>query len=133
MQPHSSGGGAREQCVFLDEAIHQRYALAEAHLAYVHSLRTVGASLHRFFDQDLTYSAAGPPSSVLNLPAKRKGDLEPSGPPPAAAAVARHSHSNSNSGELLQFNSESDEDDDDSAGEELKDIMLGRRGGDEQP
>ncbi|KAK2969335.1 hypothetical protein RJ640_015224 [Escallonia rubra] len=72
----------RERCVFLDEAIHQRYALAEAHLAYVHSLRAVGASLHRFFDQDLTYSAAGPPSPVLNLPAKRKGDPEPSGSPP---------------------------------------------------
>ncbi|KAK2989701.1 hypothetical protein RJ640_012922 [Escallonia rubra] len=105
----------RERCVFLDEAIHQCYALAEDHLAYVHSLRAVGASLHRFFDQDLTYSVAGPPSSVLNLPAKRKGDPEPSGQPPAAAAVARHSHSNSNSSEHLQFNSESDEDDDDSA------------------
>ncbi|KAK3015180.1 hypothetical protein RJ639_005326 [Escallonia herrerae] len=109
----------RERCAFLDEAIHQRYALAEAHFAYVHSLRAVGASLLRFFDQDPTYSAAGPPSPVLNLPAKRKGDPEPSGPPPAAAAVARHPRSNSNSGSHLQFNSDSEDDDDHSASDSL--------------
>ncbi|KAI3795613.1 hypothetical protein L1987_38269 [Smallanthus sonchifolius] len=39
----------RKRCRFLDEAIHQRYILSEAHLAYFHSLKSVGDSLHRFF------------------------------------------------------------------------------------
>ncbi|XP_057495200.1 protein ALTERED PHOSPHATE STARVATION RESPONSE 1-like isoform X1 [Actinidia eriantha] len=85
----------RERCTFLDEAIHQRYALAEAHFAYLHSLKGVGLSLHRFFDQDLHNSAEEPPSPILNLPAQRKGDPEPSGSPPHK--VAHHSHSNSGS------------------------------------
>lgn len=38
----------RKRCQFLDEAIHQRYALAEAHLAYVHSLKPVVDLLHHF-------------------------------------------------------------------------------------
>ncbi|XAR73045.1 hypothetical protein NMG60_11019897 [Bertholletia excelsa] len=95
----------RERCSFLDEAIQQRYKLAEAHLAYMHSLKAVGGSLRRFFDQDLGYSAAGPPSPVLNLPPQRKGDTEPSGEPPQKAI---HQHSHSNSGSHLHFQSDSD-------------------------
>ncbi|KAI8025409.1 Nitrate regulatory gene2 protein [Camellia lanceoleosa] len=51
-----------ERCSFLDDAIHHRYALSEAHLAYTHSLKAVGLSLHRFFDQNLDNSMAVPPS-----------------------------------------------------------------------
>ncbi|GMP64422.1 hypothetical protein CsSME_00025711 [Camellia sinensis var. sinensis] len=64
----------RERCSFLDEAIHQRYVLAEAHMAYLHSLKAVGLSLHRFFSQDLANPTAAPPSPLLNLPTQRKGD-----------------------------------------------------------
>ncbi|KAA8535940.1 hypothetical protein F0562_028418 [Nyssa sinensis] len=102
----------RERCAFLDEAIHQRYALADAHVAYIHSLKVVGLSLHRFFDQDLDNLTAGPPSPVLNLPTQRKGDPEPSGSPSAAIH-----HSHSNSGSHLNFHSDSD--DEDSASESL--------------
>lgn len=112
----------RERCTFLDEAIHQRYALAEAHLAYLHSLKTVGVTLHRFFDRDLDAFVAEPDSPVLNLPAQRKIDPEPSGSPKKAATSAinhhhhNHNHSNSDSGSHLKFHSDSEEDDDDDSG-----------------
>lgn len=115
----------RERCTFLDEAIHQRYALAEAHLAYLQSLRNVGITLHRFFDGDLDSYTAEPVEPVLNLPAQRKGDPQPSGSPKkhtavaaaAAAAAApsgishHHHHSHSDSGSHLKFHSESEDDD----------------------
>uniref|UniRef100_A0A3Q7IIG0 DUF632 domain-containing protein n=1 Tax=Solanum lycopersicum TaxID=4081 RepID=A0A3Q7IIG0_SOLLC len=46
----------RERCSFLDEAIHYRYALAEAHLAYLHSLKTVGISVQHFFKENVEIS-----------------------------------------------------------------------------
>jgi hypothetical protein len=105
----------RDRCAFLDEAIKKRYTVAGAHMAYIHSLRELGVSLHRFFDQDLVNSAPSPPSPVLNLPPKRKGDAEPSAgvPPPAI----HHSHSHSHSGSHLHFNSDSE--DGDSASDSL--------------
>lgn len=116
----------RDRCAFLDEAIHQRHALAQAHLAYFHSLKTIGLSLHRFFDRDLEFSAAAVPRSpVLNLPTHRKGDHQPSASPPAAIPHPHHhphhSHSNSNSGSHLHFNSDSEDDEDDSASDYLHD------------
>lgn len=104
----------RDRCAFLDEAIHRRYALAEAHAAYLHSLKCVALSLHRFFHQDLSDTTAGdPPSPVLNLPPNRKVDHEPSGSPaPAPVSVIPHSDQ-SNSGHL-EFNSDSEESDSES-------------------
>ncbi|KAF8405519.1 hypothetical protein HHK36_010426 [Tetracentron sinense] len=102
----------RERCIFLEEAIQQRYALAEAHVAYIQSLKEVGLSLNRLLDQDLDNSIP-PPSPVLPLPTQRKGDpvvktTDASFSPPAAA-VGHHSHSNS--GSHLHFHSDSDDDD----------------------
>ncbi|XP_076912947.1 uncharacterized protein LOC143571375 [Bidens hawaiensis] len=88
----------KQRCTFLDVAIHQRYALAEAHLAYCHSLKNVGLSLHRFFDIHSASVHDGRPSPVLNLPPQRK--VEP-----------HHSHSNSGSSHI-HFHSDSDDDDD---------------------
>lgn len=111
----------RERCTFLDQAIHHRYAFAEAHVAYLHSLKSVGGSLHRFFEHDLdlsTSSSGSPLSPVLNLPPHRKGDLPESSsslPPPAkkpAAAIHQHHDSHSSSGSHLHFHSDSEEDDD---------------------
>ncbi|KAH0733512.1 hypothetical protein KY289_004700 [Solanum tuberosum] len=109
----------RERCAFLDQAIHHRYAFAEAHVAYLHSLKSVGASLHRFFQHDLdlsTSSSDSPLSPLLNLPAHRKGHLpEPSSalPHPVKKPAIHHPHdSHSSSGSHLHFHSESDEDDD---------------------
>nr|GEV44759.1 nitrate regulatory gene2 protein-like [Tanacetum cinerariifolium] len=92
----------RERCSFLDHAIHQRYVLSEAHLAYFLSLKNVGVSLHRFFD---VHSHAPPSSPVLNLPQTRKGH----------APVHHHDHDNhSNSGSShLHFHDDSDSDEDD--------------------
>ncbi|KAI7979021.1 Nitrate regulatory gene2 protein [Camellia lanceoleosa] len=90
-----------ERCSFLDDAIHHRYALSEAHLAYTHSLKAVGLSLHRFFDQNLDNSMAVPPSPVLNLPTQRKGGYSPH-----KAALHHSNHSDSH----IQFHSDSDDD-----------------------
>ncbi|KAL0356520.1 UNVERIFIED_CONTAM: hypothetical protein Scaly_1337700 [Sesamum calycinum] len=84
----------RDRCAFLDEAVKQRFAFAEAHLAYLHSLKAVGLSLDRFFNQDLQASPDAPPSPVLNLPAQRKGD--PSPPQPSDSPpdkIQHHLHS----------------------------------------
>ncbi|CAA6656077.1 unnamed protein product [Spirodela intermedia] len=113
----------RERSHCLAEAIHLRYALADAHEAYLRSLRGVGDTLHHLFDRcDLL----PPPSPVLSLPAQRKGDPmpplspSPSPPPPPAVAISSavspvHRHSRSHSGSHLHFrpsDSEySDEDD----------------------
>ncbi|KAL0422974.1 UNVERIFIED_CONTAM: hypothetical protein Slati_3320300 [Sesamum latifolium] len=72
----------RDRCAFLDEALRQRFAFAEAHLAYLHSLKAVGLSLDRFFNQDLQPSPTPhPPSS--QPPAQRKGDpIHPNPPTP---------------------------------------------------
>ncbi|CAG7871925.1 unnamed protein product [Brassica rapa] len=39
-----------DRCGFLQTAIQQRYALADSHLAYTHSLQVVAQSLHTFID-----------------------------------------------------------------------------------
>ncbi|KAJ0505816.1 hypothetical protein HanHA89_Chr12g0474771 [Helianthus annuus] len=104
----------RQRCHFLDEAIHQRYVLSEAHLAYFHSLKSVGDSLHRFFDLHSSAAGdAGDSSPVLNLPSQRKGDTSKSPAPAAAGPPVAHRRSNSGSSHL-HFNSDSDSDDDES-------------------
>lgn len=114
----------RERCVFLDEAIRLRYVLSQSHLAYTHSLKTVGSSLNRFFVRDLDHFTAEPPSPVLNLPVHRKGDPQPSSnsPPDKTTSPvlnlhshpksATHRHSHSNSGSHLHFHSDEDDDSD---------------------
>ncbi|RZC45699.1 hypothetical protein C5167_038647 [Papaver somniferum] len=69
----------RERCKFLDDAIKQRYELANSHVAYIDSLKEIGVSLNRFFDHeslnDYTYSSI--PSPILNLPpAMKKAGLD---------------------------------------------------------
>ncbi|KDP24731.1 hypothetical protein JCGZ_25332 [Jatropha curcas] len=106
----------RERCAFLDQAILQRFAFADAHNAYIHSLRTVGNSLHHFIEQDYGVSGFAPLSPKLNLPPQRKGDpvnLSDEGTSSPKKAHIAH-HSRSNSGSHLQFHSDSDSDGDDS-------------------
>ncbi|KAK4401330.1 protein ROLLING AND ERECT LEAF 2 [Sesamum angolense] len=114
----------RDRCAFLDEAVKQRFAFAEAHLAYLHSLKAVGLSLDRFFNQDLQASPDAPPSPVLNLPAQRKGDPSPPQPsdsPPDKIQHHLHSPSNSHSdsGSHLHFHSDDSEDEHASDSESL--------------
>ncbi|KAL8196813.1 hypothetical protein R6Q57_024467 [Mikania cordata] len=103
----------RQRCQFLDEAIHHRYVLADAHLAYFRSLKSVGDSLQRFFDLHSAGAGDGSLSPVLNLPSQRKGDS--SGPPaPSVTAAPAVAHRRTNSGSShLHFQSDSDDESDD--------------------
>jgi hypothetical protein len=87
----------RERLTFLDDAIRQRYALAEAHCAYIHSLKLIGHSLHLFIQQDLT-ATGSPESPEPNLKTHKKGE----------PVVLREDSGH------LNFNSGSDSEDDDS-------------------
>ncbi|KAF5727119.1 hypothetical protein HS088_TW22G00806 [Tripterygium wilfordii] len=101
----------RDRCKYLDEAIDLRFAFAEAHVAYVHSLKVIGASLHNFIEQDFG-GGAGKffPSPKLNLPPKRKGD--PIGEEGDNSPHGKALHSHSNSGSHLNFHSDSEDDSD---------------------
>ncbi|CAO2815724.1 unnamed protein product [Amaranthus hypochondriacus] len=94
----------RDRLHFLSQALHQRYVFAEAHVAYVHSLQSVGLSLHRFFDSS---HSIPPLSPVLDLPPQRKiADNDPVVPGSNSGHL-----SHSNSGSHLHFHSDSDSDD----------------------
>ncbi|KAK4785459.1 hypothetical protein SAY86_002148 [Trapa natans] len=64
----------RDRCGFLDEAIRQRYALAEAHVAYTRSLAAVARSLHQFIEHSNQTDLGHISSPVLDLLPNRKGD-----------------------------------------------------------
>ncbi|OVA10901.1 protein of unknown function DUF632 [Macleaya cordata] len=85
----------RDRCYFLDEAIRQRYALADSHVAYIQSLKGFGISLDRFFDHQDLDNFTSSSSPVLPLPSQRKGDPSSTSSPPPV--VSFHSHSNSGS------------------------------------
>ncbi|CAL9147731.1 protein ALTERED PHOSPHATE STARVATION RESPONSE 1-like [Musa acuminata AAA Group] len=97
----------RERSQLLADAIHYRYALADAHAAYARSLRSVGDAIQGFI-----YPGLPSASPVLPLPAQRKGDPLP--PPAAAASVpsaAVRGHSRSDSGSHIQFHPTDSDDD----------------------
>ncbi|KAE8709275.1 kinase family protein [Hibiscus syriacus] len=104
----------RDRCTFLDEAIQQRFALAEAHLAYSASLKLFGQSLNNFIEHDFGTSSgtALPPSppSPNQLKSKAVVQIEIGSSSPEKDVVSHH-HSHSNSGSHLHFLSDSDEDD----------------------
>ncbi|KAA3460888.1 DUF632 domain-containing protein/DUF630 domain-containing protein [Gossypium australe] len=100
----------RERCAFLDEAIRQRFALAEAHVAYTASLKSFGQSLNNFVEHDFgTSSGALPPSPPSPNKLKSKA-VDPIAVGPSSPKKVHH-HSHSNSGSHLHFHSDSDEDD----------------------
>lgn len=69
----------RDRCNFLEEALSQSYALADAHVAYMQSLRTLGPALHRFFTLITEHSDSDQPE------------------PPKYSPPPHHAHSSSNS------------------------------------
>ncbi|OMO92003.1 hypothetical protein COLO4_17948 [Corchorus olitorius] len=105
----------RERCSFLDDAIQQRFALAEAHVAYTASLKLFGQSLNTFIEHDFGASS-GPalpspsPPSPNKLKSKAVDPVEVGSSSPKKGAISHH-HSHSNSGSHLHFHSDSDEDD----------------------
>ncbi|CAN6440065.1 unnamed protein product [Victoria cruziana] len=60
----------RERRDLIRSAVNCRYALANAHSAYIGSLKTVGTSLHRFVSEG--FVPVTPPSPVLRLPENSK-------------------------------------------------------------
>ncbi|XP_017971512.1 PREDICTED: uncharacterized protein LOC18607424 [Theobroma cacao] len=103
----------RERCTFLDEAIQQRFALAEAHVAYTASLKLFGQSLNAFVEHDFgASSGALPPSppSPNKLKSKAVDPVEVGSSSPKKGVISHH-HAHSNSGSHLHFQSDSDEDD----------------------
>ena len=101
----------KDRLTFLDQTLHQRYAVAEAHVAYIHSLKSVGESLHRFFDASAGAGGLPTSSPLLNLPPHRKSDAAPpaaeaSGIPPSASG-----NKPDDSGHL-HFHSDEDSDED---------------------
>ncbi|CAA7016602.1 unnamed protein product [Microthlaspi erraticum] len=124
----------RERCGFLEAAIQQRYLLAESHVAYTHSLRGIGHSLHLFINHHHRFVAsgganAGGDSPRLNLPPHRKGDPEGDddgdggkNSPKKAKLPPSHAHSGSGSGSdsgHLDFDSDDSDDDEDEEGDHL--------------
>ncbi|CAH2076695.1 unnamed protein product [Thlaspi arvense] len=125
----------RERCGFLEAAIQQRYLLAESHVAYTHSLRGIGHSLHLFINHHHRFVASGGAngggdSPRLNLPPQRKGDPEEGGdddggnsPEKAKLPASHHNnHAHSGSGSdsgHLEFDSDSEDDDDEEDDEDL--------------
>ncbi|KAK8699931.1 hypothetical protein V6N13_018339 [Hibiscus sabdariffa] len=104
----------RERCAFLDEAIQQRFALAEAHVAYTASLKLFGQSLNNFIERDFgTSSEASPPPSPPSHNQLKSKAVDPVevGPSSPKKGDVSHRHSHSNSGSHLRFHSDSDEDD----------------------
>lgn len=88
----------RLRCKFLEEALHQSYVLADAHVAYMQFLKTIGPTLHRFFEKNVDSSSGGDPAVSVAIPSK-------SSPP---ALLPDHSMSGLSSDSHLQVDSDSD-------------------------
>lgn len=88
----------RDRCNFLEEALQQSYALADAHVAYMHSLKILGPTLHHFFNQGFK-STSDNDSAVSS---------EKSPNQPSQLSSPDHSISSSNSDSHIQFDTDTD-------------------------
>lgn len=95
----------RDRCNFLEDAVQLRYDLADAHVAYMQSLTTIGVSLHRVFHHVANHSDS-----------KTKDDAVAAATACAGGSLGNRSGSDSSH---LQFRSDS-EDDNDGSSESLK-------------
>ncbi|XP_039052789.1 nitrate regulatory gene2 protein-like [Hibiscus syriacus] len=89
----------RDRCNFLQDALQQSYALADAHLAYMQSLKTLGPALQHFFDQCLKSSSGDDSAVSIELPPKILSPL----------SSPDNSFSSSNSDSHIQFDTDSEE------------------------
>ncbi|XP_028766497.1 nitrate regulatory gene2 protein [Neltuma alba] len=90
----------RDRCKFLDEALRQSYFLADAHLAHMHSLKTLGPALYSFFHHQEDSGDHADHSIKSNLPRS---------PPLAASPDHAFSSSSSDSDSHVHSHSESSE------------------------
>lgn len=94
----------RDRLTFLDQAIHYRYDLARSHIAYIHSLKSVGRSLHNFIhQQDPSHLSSSSP--IPGSPKKPDPDPKHAHHHHQAHALNHDSHSGH-----LDFHSDSDDD-----------------------
>ena len=91
----------RDRCNFLEDAVQLRYDLADAHVAYMQSLTTIGVSLHRVFDHVANHSDC-----------KTKDDAVAAATACAGDSLGNRSGSDSSH---LQFRSDSEDDNDGSS------------------
>ncbi|XP_020535443.1 protein ALTERED PHOSPHATE STARVATION RESPONSE 1 isoform X2 [Jatropha curcas] len=90
-----------DRCKYLEEALYQSYALADAHVAYMHSLKALGSTLRRFFEQNVDSNRSHSPSS---------GDSAAIRPNPCKSSPSPdHCLSSSNSDSHLDFPSDSED------------------------
>lgn len=61
----------RDRCKFIDESLRQSYSLADAHVAHMYSLRTLGPTLLHFFKQFEDFSGETKPSLSKSPPPPR--------------------------------------------------------------
>ncbi|KAF5747221.1 hypothetical protein HS088_TW06G01402 [Tripterygium wilfordii] len=81
----------RHRCQLLEDALYQSYALADAHLAYMNSLNSLGPSLCNFFEQAVNNRYSDPqPNNDSTVSAVKSLKS-----PPIAASLARSSSSSS--------------------------------------
>ncbi|GLT99955.1 hypothetical protein SLE2022_173580 [Rubroshorea leprosula] len=84
----------RDRCNFLEEALRQSYALADAHVAYMKSLESLGPALRLFFEQ------------TVDSPGSTENSSKPFSPP---SSFDRSPSTTSNSDSHIRFDSSSDE------------------------
>lgn len=87
----------RERKELIRAAAYQRYALAEAHVSYFHSLATVGEALRKFVEEEVVIgtsnSGSSPGSPVLTLPSEERKRAKPSDKAKISSSSASNSHS----------------------------------------
>lgn len=97
----------RDRCKFLEEALRQSYALADAHVAHMQSLKTLGPALYSFFHHAEDPGATNGDDALGD--AKFQSQLTKSPPPLASPDHASSSTSDSDS--HIQLHSESETED----------------------
>lgn len=94
----------RDRTKLLEDALHRSYALADAHVAYLHSLHSFGAALRRLSDQCPPRADGGRSSES---PAHVAGAAAPPDHSPSSS-----SGSTSSSGSHIHFDDSEDDNDD---------------------
>ncbi|MBA0865881.1 hypothetical protein Goshw_016219 [Gossypium schwendimanii] len=90
----------RDRCDFLDDALRQSYALADAHVAYMQSLKTLSPTLRHFFDQCFKSTSGNDSAVSTEKPPKQASPL----------SSPDRSLSSSNSDSHIQFDTDLEED-----------------------
>ncbi|XWS25991.1 hypothetical protein CRYUN_Cryun27aG0115300 [Craigia yunnanensis] len=89
----------RDRCNFLEDALQQSYTFADAHVAYMQSLKILGPTLHHFFERCLK-STYGDDSTVSTEELLKQ---------PSPLSSPDHSLPSSNSDSHIQFDTDSEE------------------------